>query len=154
MGPFCGRTTWERKPESQSKKRKPESFFAHAYLETGIHIKHKFRKRCWGIGQKPYTLETSDLPNSWITSWITFGVESSVSWEGNIHEEILMNLMHSADLLIIRENNSRIRLLFANLLSISGWLEIGEVQGIKNLRSSGIWWSLNSGITVSGDFNE
>jgi hypothetical protein len=46
------------------KKIKPESFFAHAYLETGIHIKHKFRKRCWGIGQKPYTLETSDLPNS------------------------------------------------------------------------------------------
>jgi hypothetical protein len=75
---------------------------------------------CWGIGQKPYTLETLDLPNSWINSWITFGVESSVLWEGNIHEEILMNLIHFTDLLIIHENNSRIRLLLANLLSISG----------------------------------
>jgi hypothetical protein len=61
-----------------------------------------------------------DLPNSWINSWITFGVESSVLWEGNIHEEILMNLIHFTDLLIIHENNSRIRLLLANLLSISG----------------------------------
>jgi hypothetical protein len=35
-------------------------------------------------------------------------VEISVSREGNIHEEILMNLMHFVDLLIIHENNSRI----------------------------------------------
>jgi hypothetical protein len=59
-----------------------------------------------------------------------------------------------SDLRIIRENNSRIRLLFANLLSISGWLETGEVQGIRNLWSSWIWWSLDSGTTVSGDFHE
>jgi hypothetical protein len=105
-------------------------------------------------GKNLLTLETSDLQNSWINSWIIFGMESLVSWEGNIHEEILMNLIHFANLLIIRENNSRIRLLFANLLSISGWLETCEVQGIRNLRSSGIWWGLNSGTIVSGDFHE
>jgi hypothetical protein len=107
-----------------------------------------------GIRQKLFTLETSDLQSSRINSWVTFGMESSASREGNIHEETLLNLIHFADLLIIRENNGRIRLLFANLLSVSGWLEIGEVQRIRNLRSSGIWWSLNSGTIVSGDFQK
>jgi hypothetical protein len=34
-------------------------------------------------------------------------------------EEILMKLIHHANLPIIRESNSRLRLLFANLLTIS-----------------------------------
>jgi hypothetical protein len=92
--------------------------------------------------------------SSRINSWITFGLESSSSWEGNIHEETMMHFIYFADLLIIRENNSRIRLLFANLLSVSGWLETGTVQRIRNPRSSGIWWSLSSGTTVRGGFYE
>jgi hypothetical protein len=34
-----------------------------------------------------------------------------------------MNIMHHANLLIMCKNNSRSWLLFANLFSISGWLE-------------------------------
>jgi hypothetical protein len=60
-----------------------------------------------------------------------------------------MNLIHHANILIICKSNSRIRLQFAKLLSISGWLETGKVQGIRNLRSSGIWSSLESGTTVA-----
>jgi hypothetical protein len=62
-----------------------------------------------------------------------------------------MNLIHFADLLIICENNSRIRLLFADLLSVSGLLETGDDQESAKFENLG---SLSSGTTVSGDFHE
>jgi hypothetical protein len=117
------------------------------------HLGSHGRQGCWESGKNlsPWNVR---FQSSRINSWITFGLESSASWEGNIHEETLMHFIYFADLLIIRENNSRIRLLFANLLSVSGWLETGTVQRIRNPRSSGIWWSLSSGTTVRGGFYE
>jgi hypothetical protein len=61
---------------------------------------------CWGIGQKHFTLETSDLPKSWVCSWISRRVEISVWWQVNIH--ILMNYIHFTNLLTICQSNSRI----------------------------------------------
>jgi hypothetical protein len=93
---------------------------------------------CWGIGQKPYTLETFGSAKFVDKFEVIFGEGCFVSRKGNIHEEILMNLIHHANVMIICESNSRIWLLFANLLSISGWLETGEVLGIRcEIRESG-----------------
>jgi hypothetical protein len=60
--------------------------------------------------KKTYTLETSDLPNSWGYSWINFRMENSVSWQGKHSwrvEDVLMNVAHFANFLMIRENNGR-----------------------------------------------
>jgi hypothetical protein len=102
-----------------------------------------------------------------INSWINFGMKSSVSWKGNVHEEILMGLKCFSGLQVICENNSRIWLLCVNLLSNSGWLKPAkfwnqepakfwnqESAKFWNLRSLGIWWSLDSGAIVSDDFHE
>jgi hypothetical protein len=55
---------------------------------------------------------------------------SSVLWEGNIHEEIPMNLIHFADLLMVRESNSQIRKL--TKFSELGIREVRESGGVSN----------------------
>jgi hypothetical protein len=89
----------------------------------------------WPKPLHPRNVRSAEFADKFV---ITFGEGCSILSEGNIHEIILMNLIHHSNLLIIHESYSRIELLFANLLSISGWLETSEVQGIRNLRSSGI----------------
>jgi hypothetical protein len=67
-------------------------------------------------------------------SVVTYEVEGFVSWEGNIHEEILMSLKCFSDLRIICENNGRIWLLCVNLLSISGWLKSAKFWNQESVK--------------------
>jgi hypothetical protein len=62
---------------------------------------------CWGIRQKPFTLETSDLPNSWINSRLASG------WKVLFHKETIMKTpcwisYDSRKFLMLCEDNSRI----------------------------------------------
>jgi hypothetical protein len=74
-------------------------------LHVRIYVRNDPRRilSCWGIGKKPFTFETSKLLNSWIYSWMCLRVENSVSWQGNVHEDIQINFTQFANLLMLCE---------------------------------------------------
>jgi hypothetical protein len=118
------------------------------------------RGLCWGIGQKPYTLETSDLSNSWEYSWINLWMENFVLWVGKALEEVLTGFVHFFNLLITRELiaevgfSSRVCCWFQGNWNLAkfrrpGICEIQELEGSR-FENLGEWWSSRTKLMESG----